>query len=87
MSEREQLLRVRELANEIIRLRLQDSAEFSELELKNNVELLARSVIDLVNIQLLEDADSSTSLKATVCKMKMAYNQMEKVKKNEPLYS
>ncbi|WP_110111690.1 hypothetical protein [Bacillus sp. CGMCC 1.16541] len=87
MSERDQLVRVKELASEIIRLRLQDSAEFSELELKNNVELLARSVIDLVNIQLSEDADTSTSLKATVCKMKMAYNQMENSKKKEALHS
>ncbi|MCJ7987093.1 hypothetical protein QU577_06565 [Priestia megaterium] len=81
MGEHQQLVRVRELANEIIRLRLQDRTTYDELELQNNVELLSRSVVDLVNIMLAEDVDSSTSLKATASKMKMVYNNMHQAEK------
>ncbi|MBU8752487.1 MULTISPECIES: hypothetical protein [Priestia] len=86
MGEHQQLVRVRELANEIIRLRLQDRTTYDELELQNNVELLSRSVVDLVNIMLAEDVDSSTSLKATVSKMKMVYNNMHQAEKKDYLH-
>ncbi|AYE52271.1 hypothetical protein ABEP42_18695 [Priestia megaterium] len=86
MGEHQQLVRVRELANEIIRLRLQDRTTYDELELQNNVELLSRSVVDLVNIMLAEDGDSSTSLKATVSKMKMVYNNMHQAEKKDYLH-
>ncbi|MGG0449371.1 hypothetical protein ABEY82_03230 [Priestia megaterium] len=86
MGEHQQLVRVRELANEIIRLRLQDRTTYDELELQNNVELLSRSVVDLVNIMLAEDGNSSTSLKATVSKMKMVYNNMHQAEKKDYLH-
>ncbi|MHA7093253.1 hypothetical protein [Priestia megaterium] len=86
MGEHQQLVRVRELANEIIRLRLQDRTTYDELELQNNVELLSRSVVDLVNIMLAEDVDSSTSLKATASKMKMVYNNMHQPEKKDYLH-
>ncbi|WP_374148558.1 hypothetical protein [Priestia megaterium] len=86
MGEHQQLVRVRELANEIIRLRLQDRTTYDELELQNNVELLSRSVVDLVNIMLAEDVDSSTSLKATASKMKMVYNNMHQAEKKGYLH-
>ncbi|MFP7733751.1 hypothetical protein ACLHDF_10090 [Priestia aryabhattai] len=86
MGEHQQLVRVRELANEIIRLRLQDRRTYDELELQNNVELLSRSVVDLVNIMLAEDVDSPTSLKATASKMKMVYNNMHQVEKKDYLH-
>ncbi|ADE68323.1 MULTISPECIES: hypothetical protein [Priestia] len=86
MGEHQQLVRVRELANEIIRLRLQDRTTYDELELQNNVELLSRSVVDLVNIMLAEDVDSSTSLKATASKMKMVYNNMHQAEKKDYLH-
>ncbi|MEW4209680.1 hypothetical protein Q0O85_14110 [Priestia megaterium] len=86
MGEHQQLVRVRELANEIIRLRLQDRTTYDELELQNNVELLSRSVVDLVNIMLAEDVDSSTSLKATASKMKMVYNNMHRAEKKDYLH-
>jgi len=86
MGEHQQLVRVRELANEIIRLRLQDRTTYDELELQNNVELLSRSVVDLVNIMLAEDGDSSTCLKATVSKMKMVYNNMHQAEKKDYLH-
>ncbi|MGG0544801.1 hypothetical protein ABEY63_23150 [Priestia aryabhattai] len=86
MGEHQQLVRVRELANKIIRLRLQDRTTYDELELQNNVELLSRSVVDLVNIMLAEDVDSSTSLKATASKMKMVYNNMHQAEKKDYLH-
>ncbi|MFK7678986.1 hypothetical protein ACQKGA_08815 [Priestia megaterium] len=86
MGEHQQLVRVRELANEIIRLRLRDRTTYDELELQNNVELLSRSVVDLVNIMLAEDVDSSTSLKATASKMKMVYNNMHQAEKKDYLH-
>jgi len=86
MGEHQQLVRVRELANEIIRLRLQDRTTYDELELQNNVELLSRSVVDLVNIMLAEDVDSSTSLKATASKMKMVYHNMHQAEKKDYLH-
>ncbi|MEH6856929.1 hypothetical protein ABET11_18770 [Priestia megaterium] len=86
MGEHQQLVRVRELANEIIRLRLQDRTTYDELELQNNVELLSRSVVDLVNIMLAEDVDSSTSLKATASKMKMVYNNMHQAQAEKKDY-
>ncbi|MBE5100085.1 hypothetical protein [Priestia aryabhattai] len=86
MGEHQQLVRVRELANEIIRLRLQDRTTYDELELQNNLELLSRSVVDLVNIMLAEDVDSSTSLKATASKMKMVYNNMHQAEKKDYLH-
>jgi hypothetical protein len=86
MGEHQQLVRVRELANEIIRLRLQDRTTYDELELQNNVELLSRSVVDLVNIMLAEDVDSSTSLEATASKMKMVYNNMHQAEKKDYLH-
>ncbi|NEW01156.1 hypothetical protein GYH73_005895 [Bacillus megaterium] len=86
MGEHQQLVRVRELANEIIRLRLQDRTTYDELDLQNNVELLSRSVVDLVNIMLAEDVDSSTSLKATASKMKMVYNNMHQAEKKDYLH-
>lgn len=83
MEERDQLLRVRELANEILRLKVQDRTTYDELELRNNVELLARSVVDLTTLHLNEDVDPPTSLRATVSKLKMACNNMGNYKKTE----
>ncbi|AQX55412.1 hypothetical protein LZP85_05085 [Priestia flexa] len=85
MNEQQQFVRVRELANEIIRFKLQDRAVYNEVELRNSVELLARSIVDLANVHLKEDADPETSLKATVCKVKMVYNHMNQKAKQQGL--
>lgn len=76
MNEQEQLKRIRELAHNIIQSGLQDGAHYDEWQLRNVMELLARSVVDITNLHLGADIDPPTSLKATVCKMKMAYNEM-----------
>ncbi|MDQ0243912.1 hypothetical protein J2S09_001457 [Bacillus fengqiuensis] len=77
MNEQEQLKRIRELAHNIIQSGLQDGARYDEWQLRNVIELLARSVIDITNLNLGADIDPPTSLKATVSKMKMAYNEMD----------
>ena len=83
MNEQKQLKRIRELANSIIQSGLQDQAHYEEWQLRNVIELLARSVVDATNVQLGDDTDPSTSLKATVCKMKMAYNEMHQQQENK----
>ncbi|MCM3536815.1 hypothetical protein [Priestia endophytica] len=76
MEERVKLIRIRELAYEILHCRLQDQTAYCQQDLQEVVELLARVVVDLTNTQLREDADPPTSLKATVSKTRMAYNTM-----------
>jgi hypothetical protein len=87
MSEYGQLQRIRELAQGVIQSCLQDGTQYDELQLRNVIELLARSVVDTTNLHLGDDVDPPTSLKATVCKMKMAHNAMEQQvkKKNSGL--
>ncbi|WP_078409267.1 hypothetical protein [Priestia abyssalis] len=77
MNEQEQLKRIRELAHNIIQSGLQDGTHYDEWQLRNVTELLARSVVDLTNLNLGADIDPPTSLKATISKMKMAYNEMD----------
>jgi hypothetical protein len=77
MNEQEQLKRIRELAHHIIQSGLQDGTYYDEGQLRNVIELLARSVVDTTNLHLGDDIDPPTSLKATVSKMKMAYNEMD----------
>ncbi|HWO96238.1 MAG TPA: hypothetical protein VNM45_07880 [Bacillus sp. (in: firmicutes)] len=81
MNEQEQLKRIRELAHNIIQSGLQDGAHYDEWQLRNVIELLARSVVDTTNLHLGDDIDPPTSLKATVSKMKMAYNEMDQHKR------
>ncbi|WP_377915700.1 hypothetical protein [Bacillus songklensis] len=88
MSEHEQLRRIRELAEGVIQSCLQDGTRYDEPQLRNVIELLARSVVDTANLNLGDDIDPPTSLKATVCKMKMAHNAMQQInKKNSGLAS
>ncbi|MDZ5470571.1 hypothetical protein SM124_02295 [Bacillus sp. 31A1R] len=72
----EKALRVKCIANDILELLMEDQTNFSEMDLRNIVELLARSVNDLTNIYTGLDEDHGTTLKATIAKMRIGYNTL-----------
>ncbi|RSK26258.1 hypothetical protein EJF36_04960 [Bacillus sp. HMF5848] len=76
-EERDKMLRINRQAKEILQSMLRDGKEYDEYLLKNAVEQLARSVVDLSNIQLGLDSDPPTTLKATVVKLQIAQNSVE----------
>jgi hypothetical protein len=75
MSEsKEMLIKINILAADIIKQIVSDKATFQEQYVKNAVENLSRSVLDLTSIQLGNKNDIETTLQATLSKMKISYN-------------
>jgi hypothetical protein len=85
MNEREKLLKIQHLSKEIVRELLRDGYQLDETNWKNTVENLSRSIIDLTNIQLGLDANEETTLKATLSKVRIAYNSITSQKEKEQL--
>jgi hypothetical protein len=85
MNEREKLLKIQHWSKEIVRELLRDGYQLDETNWKNTVENLSRSIIDLTNIQLGLDANEETTLKATLSKVRIAYNSITSQKEKEQL--
>jgi hypothetical protein len=85
MNEREKLLKIQHWSKEIVRELLRDGYQLDETNWKNTVENLSRSIIDLTNIQLGSDANEETTLKATLSKVRIAYNSITSQKEKEQL--
>ncbi|PLR75592.1 hypothetical protein CU633_20355 [Bacillus sp. V3-13] len=74
--EMERALRVKSLSSEILEQLLEDRTSFKEKDLRNAVELLARSVQDLANLYTGLEEDHVSTLKATIMKMKVCNNTL-----------
>jgi hypothetical protein len=85
MNDRENLLKIQHWSKEIVRELLRDGYQLDETNWKNAVENLSRSIIDLTNIQLGLDANEETTLKATLSKVRIAYNSITSQKEKEQL--
>ncbi|MCA1029752.1 hypothetical protein LCL95_01745 [Bacillus timonensis] len=77
MQEREKLIKINQLAADIVKEMVKDGIEYDAFILKNAVENLARSVVDLTDIQLGKDGDVPTALKGTVIKTRLALNSVK----------
>ncbi|PLR80709.1 hypothetical protein CVD25_20380 [Bacillus canaveralius] len=81
----ERALRVKSLSNDILEQLLEDRISFKEKDLRNAVELLARSVQDLTNLYVGVEEDHVSTLKATIMKMKICHNTLYYGKSKESL--
>ncbi|WP_232233770.1 hypothetical protein [Bacillus sp. J33] len=72
--EKEKANRVKCLSEDILEQLMEDKILYNPEDLKNVIEMLARSVSDLVKVYTGEEGDHSTALKGTISKMRVAYN-------------
>lgn len=83
-DEIEKIVQINHLANEMLKEIVRCGHQLEGPALKGTVENLARSVIDLTNIQLGKESDMQTTLKGTLIKTRLAYNSLL-IKKKEGL--
>ncbi|UII57201.1 hypothetical protein LS684_07095 [Cytobacillus spongiae] len=81
----ERALRVKSLSLDILAELMEDGVTYDERELKHSVELLARSVNDLVNLYAGIEEDHPTTFKGTIAKMKIATNNLQSCKEKKRL--
>ncbi|PWW19878.1 hypothetical protein DFO73_11872 [Cytobacillus oceanisediminis] len=72
--EKERANRVKCLSDDILEKLMEDNIAYNPEDLKNVIEMLARSVADLVNIYTGKEEDHATALKGTISKMRISYN-------------
>ncbi|MFE8703547.1 hypothetical protein ACFYKX_23565 [Cytobacillus sp. FJAT-54145] len=73
----EKALRVKCLSQDILEVLMEDQTTFNETDLRNVIEMLARSVTDLANVYTGLEEDHSTALKGTVAKMRIGFNTLQ----------
>ena len=86
MLEKEKVIRIKELSDEIVRKVLHDEYTPDASPLKNVVELLSRSIYDLSEMYLNDQCNHEETLKGTLAKMKIACNTIEDNHKNPAKY-
>ncbi|MGM0844394.1 MAG: hypothetical protein ACQEUT_05405 [Bacillota bacterium] len=74
--EKEQALKVKSIALDIIEELLKDESHFKEKDLKHTAEMLSRCVCDLVNIYTGITEAHESALQGTVTKAKISYNSI-----------
>ncbi|PLR69451.1 hypothetical protein [Bacillus sp. UMB0893] len=86
MPEKEKVIKIKGLSDEIVRKVLHDGYTPDASSLKNVVELLSRSVYDLSEMYLNDQCNHEETLKGTLAKMKIACNSIENNQKNPAKY-
>lgn len=84
MEEKEQLLRVMELASDLRKVLVQESFFNHHPELRGAIENLAGSVETLASLQHNKDENAEDKLRYVLAKMKIAHNAIMQEKKAFP---
>lgn len=80
--ELEKALRVKSLSQEILKELVEDRTSYKEDDLRQVIELLARSVNELSDLYLGQNCDHDLVLKGTIIKMKIGLNTIAMKKKS-----
>lgn len=80
MEEKEQLMRIVELAKDVQKLLVQEAFFNRHPELRGAVENLACSVEVLANMHVHEDKNAENTLRYVIAKMKIAHNAISQEK-------
>ncbi|KML39746.1 MULTISPECIES: hypothetical protein [Bacillaceae] len=75
--EKEKAYRVKSLSQDILEHLMEDNTIYRHEDLKHVIEMLARSVSDLVTLYTEREADHETALKGTISKMRIGYNVLQ----------
>ena len=75
--EQEKAYRVKSLSQDILEHLMEDNTIYRHEDLKHVIEMLARSVSDLVTLYTEREADHETALKGTISKMRIGYNVLQ----------
>ncbi|MEW9108899.1 hypothetical protein ACQCT6_06495 [Cytobacillus gottheilii] len=75
--ELEKALRVKSLSQEIIQELLEDRISYKEEDLRQVIEVLARSVNELTDLYLDRSYDHEVVLKGTIMKMRIGLNTVK----------
>ncbi|MBO1627354.1 LemA domain protein [Bacillus cereus] len=84
MEEKEQLLRIVELASDLRKVLVQESFFNHHPELRGVIENLASSVETLASLQQNKDENAEDKLRYVLAKMKISYNAIMQEKKAFP---
>ncbi|UOE56940.1 hypothetical protein LIT38_08345 [Bacillus sp. CMF12] len=75
--ETEKAFRVKSLSKDILEHLMEDSTSYKHEDLKHVIEMLARSVSDLVTLYTDREGDHEAALKGTISKMRISYNVLQ----------
>ncbi|MEK3855336.1 hypothetical protein [Cytobacillus sp. FSL H8-0458] len=75
--EKEKAYRVKSLSQDILEHLMEDNTSYQQDDLKHVIEMLARSVADLVTLYTDREGDHETALKGTISKMRIGYNVLQ----------
>jgi len=78
VNDRENLVKINQLALSIVEKMLKDSERSRSIEDLQVIENLSRTIVDLTNIQLGKDGDPATTLKASLIRTRLSYNSVVK---------
>lgn len=73
----EKAYRVKSLSQDILEHLMEDNTIYNPEDLKHVIEMLARSVADLVTLYTDPEGDHETALKGTISKMRIGYNVLQ----------
>ncbi|EWG11733.1 hypothetical protein [Cytobacillus firmus] len=73
----EKAYRVKSLSQDILEHLMEDNTSYYSEDLKHVIEMLARSVADLVTLYTDREGDHETALKGTISKMRIGYNVLQ----------
>ncbi|KAF0824370.1 hypothetical protein ACOSZF_08025 [Cytobacillus firmus] len=73
----EKAYRVKSLSQDILEHLMEDNTIYNPEDLKHVIEMLARSVADLVTLYTDPEGDHETALKGTISKMRIGYNVIQ----------
>ncbi|MFC0270650.1 hypothetical protein ACFFIX_04190 [Metabacillus herbersteinensis] len=85
MAERDQVQRIKDISEDIVRKVLRDDYIESQQDMKKTIELLARSVYDFSVIHLDPACNKEETLKGTLSKVKISHNTVSKINKQQVL--
>ncbi|MBN8199368.1 hypothetical protein [Bacillus sp. NTK034] len=75
--ENEKAYRVKGLSQDILEHLMEDNTSYNSEDLKHVIEMLARTVSDLVTVYTDREGDHETVLKGTISKMRISYNVLQ----------
>ncbi|MCM3705803.1 MULTISPECIES: hypothetical protein [Cytobacillus] len=75
--DKEKAYRVKSLSQDILEHLMEDNTSYRHDDLKYVIEMLARSVSDLVTLYTDREGDHETALKGTISKMRIGYNILQ----------
>lgn len=82
MNEKEKVLQIQKLSEEVMQMILKDDYQAETQLLKRSVELLSQVIYDFSVMSSNENCDKEELLKGTLAKMKIAHNAVSTGIKN-----